>query len=513
MTSVNPNGFTTLSDVLVGDDGYMYFRGTDNAVWRVNPMNAADNTNFGGPDVIATQSNVVAVGGYMYLRGTDDKVWQVRIGNNPDPNNPGRVNLGGFTTWSDVLVGDDGYLYFRGTDNAVWRVNPMNAAENTNFGGPDVIATQSNVVAVGGYMYLRGTDDKVWRVNIHNPDPNNPGRVNLGGFTTWSDVLVGDDGYLYFRGTDNAVWRVHPANADNTNFGGPGVIATQSNVVAVGGYMYLRGTDDKVWRVNMHNNPNNPPQMLNPLHLEGDPSGFVTLSNVNCSRGMMYFRGTDDKVWETDGVPYPNPSGFGDAVSVPSAPRIYIENTDPRRIDNLDLVLRYNADFGGPYELHARLPVFGTVSTWGLNSAMGGVGALQEEGSQLPIQILQAQLRQPGGAWGDTGPINPSITITKEDAAEISGMTVTASFTINGQRYNTAVLIGDFNQYYQLELNAGKLTITHQGPEREINPAFLRFLEITLAILEFGGAIAGSIALARTKEGGQAAGLSLRTIM
>ena len=338
--------------------------------------------------------------------------------------------------------------------------------------------------------------------------------VNPNGFTTLSDVLVGDDGYMYFRGTDNAVWRVNPMNAaENTNFGGPGVIATQSNVVAVGGYMYLRGTDDKVWRVNMHNNPNNPPQMLNPLHLEGDPIGFVTHSNVNCSRGIMYFRGTDDKVWETDGVPYPNPSGFGDAVTVPSAPRIYIENTDPRRIDNLDLVLRYNADFGGPYELHARLPVFGTVSTWGLNSAMGGVGALQEEGSQLPIQILQAQLRQPGGAWGDTGPINPSITITKEDAAEISGMTVTASFTINGQQYNTGVLIGDFNQYYQLELNAGKLTITHQGPEREINPAFLRFLEITLAILEFGGAIAGSIALARTKEGGQAAGLSLRTIM
>jgi hypothetical protein len=257
------------------------------------------------------------------------------------------VNPNGFTTWSDVLVGDDGYLYFRGTDNAVWRVNPSNPADNTNFGGPDVIATQSSVVAVGGYMYLRGTDDKVWRVNIHNPDPNNPGRVNLGGFTTWSDVLVGDDGYLYFRGTDNAVWRVNPSNpADNTNFGGPGVIATQSNVVAVGGYMYLRGTDDAVWRVNIHNPDPNHPQMLNPLHLEGDSRGFVTQSNVNCSRGIMYFRGTDDKVWETDGVPYPNPSGFGDAVTVPSAPRIYIENTDPRRIDNLDLVLTYSADFG-----------------------------------------------------------------------------------------------------------------------------------------------------------------------
>ena len=132
----------------------------------------------------------------------------------------------------------------------------------------------------------------------------------------------------------------------------------------------------------------------------------------------------------------------------------------------------------------------------------------------MPSLILQAILRQPGGAWGDTGPINPSITITKEDAAEDSGMTVTASFTINGQQYNTAAPIGDFNQYYQLELNAGNLTITQQGPEREINPAFLRFLDITIAILEFGGALAGSIALARTGEGGDVAGgLSLKLRM
>ena len=210
-------------------------------------------------------------------------------------------NPNGFTTLSDVLIGDDHYMYFRASDNSVGRVNPFNPSDWTNFGGPGVIATVSNVVAAGGYMYLRGLDNKVWGVSIHNPDPNNPGRDNIGGFETLSDVLIGDDGYMYFRGLDNAVWRVNPFNpSDCTNFGGPGVIATVSNVVAAGGYMYLRGTDDAVWRVNIHNADPANPGRVNPLHLEGDPTGFVTQSNVNCAMGIMSFRGTDDKVWLTD---------------------------------------------------------------------------------------------------------------------------------------------------------------------------------------------------------------------
>ncbi len=55
--SSNPGGFTTLSDVLVRA-GYLYFRGTDNAVWRVNATSPADCTNFGGPGVVAAQSRV-----------------------------------------------------------------------------------------------------------------------------------------------------------------------------------------------------------------------------------------------------------------------------------------------------------------------------------------------------------------------------------------------------------------------------------------------------------------------
>jgi hypothetical protein len=53
----NPGGFTTLSDIMVRD-GYMYFRGTDNSVWRVNATDPNDKRDFGGPAVVSTESNV-----------------------------------------------------------------------------------------------------------------------------------------------------------------------------------------------------------------------------------------------------------------------------------------------------------------------------------------------------------------------------------------------------------------------------------------------------------------------
>ncbi len=284
----NPGGLKTQSNIFVAPDGYMYFQGTDHAVWRVNIADASDRTNFGGPNTIKTQSNIcVGPDGYMYFQGTDQAVWRM------SPTNPSdRTNFGGpntIKTQSDIFVAHDGYMYFQGTDHAVWRMSPTNPSDRTNFGGPNVIKTQSDIfVAHDGYMYFQGTDHAVWRMSPTNPSD----RTNFGGpniIKTQSNICVGPDGYMYFQGTDQAVWRMSPTNpSDRTNFGGPNVIKTQSDVlVATDGYMYFRGTDDKVWRVNVANASD-----------RTNPGGFTTTSNVLCAGGCMYFQGTDQKVWQ-----------------------------------------------------------------------------------------------------------------------------------------------------------------------------------------------------------------------
>ena len=99
-------------------EDYIYFQGTDHAVWRVNIVYpTTDNNNFGGPNRIKTQSNVYAISDYMYFRGTDNKVWQMYM---EAPYNP--VNVGPMTSNSNIVpVGNA--IYFQGTDNKVWCYN------------------------------------------------------------------------------------------------------------------------------------------------------------------------------------------------------------------------------------------------------------------------------------------------------------------------------------------------------------------------------------------------------
>ncbi len=194
--------FNTNSDVFVAD-GYMYFQGTDQAVWRVsaeNPM--IDRNNFGGPKKIKTQSNIFVADGFMYFRGTDNKVWQMSVA---PPHN--KVNIGGLKTNSDIFVAG-GYMYFQGTDQAVWRVSvsdPKN--DRNNFGGPKKIKTQSNIFVADGFMYFRGTDDKVWQMSVAPPY----NKVNIGGLKTKSNVFPAKSktfptNAIYFQGTDHKLW-------------------------------------------------------------------------------------------------------------------------------------------------------------------------------------------------------------------------------------------------------------------------------------------------------------------
>jgi predicted alpha-1,6-mannanase (GH76 family) len=190
-----PGRFQTLSDVLAAD-GYMYFQGTDHAVWRVSTTNPADNTNYGGPEVVNTWSNVFpADDGYLYFRGRDNQVWRL---NATDPEDRG--NPGGFQTRSAVFaVG--GYMYFQGTDHAVWRVSTTNPADNTNYGGPSAMSATSSVFpADDGYLYFRGLNGRLWRVNIADPGD----RSNPGGLTIQSNPFAAD-GFAYFQGAGRRV--------------------------------------------------------------------------------------------------------------------------------------------------------------------------------------------------------------------------------------------------------------------------------------------------------------------
>jgi hypothetical protein len=108
-------GYKTESSPFVSN-GYVYFQGTDNRLFKVNVNNPnGDNTWLGG---YKTESSPFVSNGYVYFQGTDNRLFKVNV-NNPNGDN---TWLCGYTTKSSPFI-SNGYAYFQGSDNNLFGVS------------------------------------------------------------------------------------------------------------------------------------------------------------------------------------------------------------------------------------------------------------------------------------------------------------------------------------------------------------------------------------------------------
>ena len=70
--------------------------------------------------------------GYIYFQGTDDKLWKVPTSGS------GGVNLGGYKTNSTPWVAADGYVYFQGTDHTFWKVISTDGSSGKRVAGAEI---------------------------------------------------------------------------------------------------------------------------------------------------------------------------------------------------------------------------------------------------------------------------------------------------------------------------------------------------------------------------------------
>ncbi len=229
-------------------------------------------------------------------------------------------------------------------------------------------------------------------------------------------------------------------------------------------------------------------------------------------------------------APVPMPGSTGTAA----APKITINNTDKRQIDNLRLSANFLVN-GQPYYDYEDHGTFNQVGVDGLSGENGKWNGSQwvgnflhtesSQSTQAFLQTLNQALTQvsvqTGGNednWADTGngPILPNITIVNEDGRGITGLRVTADFTINGQPYTDYEDIGNFDRHYFLELNGENgswngskwvgnfLATKGSGFDTQIDPGLLTFLNI-LVIICLAGSTAAAVAgaAAQIKHGGE----------
>jgi hypothetical protein len=228
---INLGGFNTNSTPFFGVDGFVYFQGTDNTVWKVN------STDGSGATVGGFKSNSMpyaAADGFVYFQGTDNTLWRVNAIDGTG------ATVQGFKTNSPPCVPGDGFIYFQGTDNKLWKV-PTTGSGGTNLGGWKTNSSPF-VSLVDGFVYFQGTDNTLWRVN---KDDGSGDKVQ--GFQTKSPPYAPGDGFVYFQGTDNKLWQVPTTGSGGTNLGG--FKTNSSPFVSADGYAYFQGTDNAVWKV------------------------------------------------------------------------------------------------------------------------------------------------------------------------------------------------------------------------------------------------------------------------
>lgn len=189
-----------------------------------------------------------------------------------------------------------------------------------------------------------------------------------------------------------------------------------------------------------------------------------------------------------------------------TSPKIAITKSknESREIDNLRLSVTFLIN-GQPYYDYEDHGTFNQVcidrvyaygGKWNGSQWVGDF--LHTESSQSTGAVLralnQAEAQANYDPWPPDGIIVPNITIVNEEPRAITGVRVTADFTINGQAYTDYEDIGPFDRHYCLELNGmngrwdgskwvGNFLVTKgSGFDTTIPSGLLAFLNILVII-------------------------------
>src|SRR5713101_5569337 len=248
---------TTASSPFVTARDVVYFRGTDDKLWKVN----GDGTGLTQIGTNKTKSTPFVfadplTGEWVYFQGTDDKLWKVRgdsagtsltqIGTNKTKSTP-------FVTF-DSSTGDV-RVYFQGTDDKLWKVKSDGAGTDLTQIGTNKTKSTPFVTfdsSTGDvWVYFQGTDDKLWKVKSNSAGT---GLLNIGSNQTKSTPFVTADGWVYFQGTDNRLLKVFNDGTQgspldsNTTASTPKVKRIGLADATVEEWVYFQGTDNKLWR-------------------------------------------------------------------------------------------------------------------------------------------------------------------------------------------------------------------------------------------------------------------------
>ena len=147
---------------------YVFFRGTDNKLWRMN-LDGTSAVNLGGYECSSTPC---AAGEFLYFQGTDDTLWRINL------DGSGGFKMGGWKCKSSPTVDtSQNYIYFQGTDNALWRIN-LDGSNGVHLGGFNTASTPFVVQPSNQPLSGSGLIPYIVLLLVYAPPGTNGGKSN-----------------------------------------------------------------------------------------------------------------------------------------------------------------------------------------------------------------------------------------------------------------------------------------------------------------------------------------------
>jgi Domain of unknown function (DUF5050) len=189
---------TTKSTPFVTADGWVWFQGTDDRLYKV----FNDGSQFSRPGANDTTSSPTVVGGWVYFQGDHNKLFKML------PDGSAQTQIGNSTTASSPFVTASGVIYFRGTDNKLYKVN-SDGSGKTQIGNNTTKSTP--FVTADGWVWFQGTDDRLYKVfndgsQFSRPGANDTASSPIVGRVEISEGTVGE--WIYFQSVDNKLTRL-----------------------------------------------------------------------------------------------------------------------------------------------------------------------------------------------------------------------------------------------------------------------------------------------------------------
>jgi hypothetical protein len=206
-----PSTDTSSSAYIDAGTQYVYFRGTDGAIWQWYYSGNWHLVKLGGSAAVGEPTAYVVNGNHhVYFRGTNGAIWQLLWQQNTGTWN--LTQLGGAAASDPIGYVLDGnhFLYFRGTDNAIWQLLWQANTQSwnlTKLGGSAAGSPTAYSENGTHHVYFRGTNGAIWHL-IWQANNQQWNLEQQGGSAAGDPVSYYSNGYhfLYFKGTDGGVW-------------------------------------------------------------------------------------------------------------------------------------------------------------------------------------------------------------------------------------------------------------------------------------------------------------------